>query len=55
MAQNKQQPHEDEDGWEEDEEEETEEIDEQAYNLRMFGIMPALPVPDGPPDWDAGL
>jgi hypothetical protein len=50
---NKHQHNEDEDDWEEDEEE-TEEIDEEAYNLRMYGIMPALPVCDGPPDWEAG-
>jgi hypothetical protein len=47
-----------------DEEEEQEDMDEgegeelssddEAYNLEHFGIAQALPVPDGPPDLDAG-
>lgn len=45
-----------EDDWEEDdfgEEHEAEEDDEE-FNMRMYGIQPALPIPEGDPDWDAG-
>lgn len=40
---------------EEDEELEEEEDEEEEYNLRMFGIQAALPVPDGEPDWESGV
>ncbi len=47
--------------WEEEQEQETEEEEEveiserdAEYNLRAFGIHQALPVPEGPRDWDAG-
>ena len=38
-----------------EEEEEEEEVDaEEEYNMRMYGIYKALPVPDREPDWEAG-
>ena len=37
---------EEEEGYEDDEDEE--------YNLQMFGIAKALPVPEGEPDWSKG-